>query len=94
MSDETKQRYQEVKDQRDKVREVRYKRNEEHIKILADLKRYVFAAFLAVAIGIARSEDKLSVYVGIVVCSILFLVFTVLIVIRYRKINQYDDGYS
>lgn len=94
MSDEAQQRYQEVKEQRDKAREARYKRNEEQLKVLADLKRYVFATFLAVAVGIARSEDELSIYMGIVVCLILLLVFAVLIVIRYRKINQYNDGHS
>ena len=94
MSDEARQRYQEAKEKRDQIREAWYKRNEEHIKVLADMKRYVFTTFLAVAVGIARSDDEFSIYVGIVACSILLLTFFVLVIVRYRKINRYDNGKS
>lgn len=91
MSDEVKQRREEAKHRRDRIREARHKEIDEEIKLLADVKRYVVAAFLAVAVGIFRTEDKVSLYVGIFVCLTLLLLLAVLIIVRYQKIREYRD---
>ena len=75
----------------DRAREAHYKEIDEELKVLADIKRYVVAGFLAVAVGVFKTEDKVSFYVGIFVSVILLLLFAVLIIVRYQKIREYRD---
>ena len=74
MSDDAKRR-------EDRAREVSYKRTDEELKILVDLKRYVFTAFLAVAVGTFNAKEAFSRYAGVGAALLLFLVFCVLIVV-------------
>ena len=71
----------------DRIKAALLKKVDEELKILADLKRYVFTAFLAVAVGTFNAEERLSQYVGAGTGLLLFLVFCVLIIIRYRKLH-------
>ena len=77
--------------QEDRAREALYKRIDEELKILADLKRYTFTAFIAVVVGAFNADEILSKYFGGGVALTLFLIFCVLIVIRYRKLKKYKD---
>ncbi|MGB3588158.1 MAG: hypothetical protein WBA23_16535 [Tunicatimonas sp.] len=86
MSDEAKRR------EEDLAKEVLFEKVDEQLKVLADLKRYIFTAFLAVSVGIFSTDDNLSVYAGIIVCAILLVAFFVLIIVRYQKIEKYEDG--
>ncbi len=88
MDDQEKQRKEDL------AKEIRFKKIDEQLKVLADIKRYVFTTFLAVAVGIFSTDDELSVYAGIGACVLLFFLFAVLIIIRYRKIKEYDNGNS
>ena len=75
----------------DRIREARYKQVDEELKVLADIKRYVVAALIAIAVGIFKTEDEVSLYVGMFVCAILLLLFALLIILRYQKIRDYQD---
>ena len=77
--------------QEDRARETLYKKIDEELKILADLKRYTFTAFIAVVVGAFNADEKFSVYAGIIGILILLTVFFVLVVLRYRKIKSYED---
>lgn len=93
MSEEAKQQREEAlrkaKEQRDKTREAHYKKVDEELKVLADIKRYTVAALLAIAVGAFRTDDKVSFYFGLFVCFILLLLLSVLIIVRYHKIKEY-----
>ena len=83
----------------DWAREAHYKEIDEELKVIADIKRYTVAALLAVAVGIFRTEDEVSFFVGLFVCFILLILFAVLVVVRYQKIeniamNSYDIAYT
>lgn len=91
MSEENKQRYEEAKEQRRRVREVRYKKVDEQLKVIADMKRYIFAALLAVVVGLFSADNRLPFTIGVAVSIILLVAFVVLIVIRYQKIEKYDE---
>ena len=73
----------------DRAREAHYKEIDEELKVIADIKRYTVAALLAVAVGIFRTEDEVSFFVGLFVCFILLMLFAVLVVVRYQKIREY-----
>lgn len=83
---EAKQREEDI------AKEILFKKIDEQLKVLADVKRYVFTTFLAVAVGVFSTDNELSIYAGIAGCSLLFSLLAVLIVVRYRKIKQYEDG--
>ena len=82
---------EDAKRREDRAKEISYKKTDEELKILADLKRYAFTAFLAVAVGTFNAEEKLSRYVGVGAAMLLFLVFCVLIIARYRKLKKYEN---
>lgn len=84
MSEEAKQR-------EGRVHEALYKTIDEELKVLADLKRYVFTAFLAVTVGTFNADQRIAIYAGVIGGFILLVLFFVLTLARSRKIKAYKN---
>ena len=82
---------EETKDRLVRIRAARYKKIDEQLKVLADLKRYIFAALLAVVIGVFRTDEPLPFVAGVSVSVILLVILVVLVVVRYQQIEKYDE---
>ncbi len=82
---------EETKDRLAQIRAARYKKIDEQLKVLADLKRYIFAALLAVVVGLFSTNNRLPFISGVLVSIILLVVLVVLVVVRYQKIENYDE---
>ena len=74
-----------------KAKEVLYKTIDEELKVLADLKRYVFTAFLAVTVGTFNADQRTAIYAGVAGGFILLVLFFVLILARSKKIKAYKN---
>lgn len=72
-------------------REALYKTIDEELKVLADLKRYVFTALLAVVIGSFNADQLIAIYAGLVGGFVLLILFFVLTLARSRKIKAYKN---
>lgn len=82
---------EEAKRREDQHRQAVTKRTEEQIKMLAELKRYAFTAFIGVSAAAFGAKDSVTLYTSVATGVLLLVAFYVLTIIRYRKIKTYAD---
>ena len=70
--------------------EVLWKKLDEEIKAIADLQRSIFAAFLATVLATTNSNDRFTVSIGVILSVVLLTLLVVLVVVRQRKIKEYE----
>ena len=70
--------------------EVLWKRLEEELKVLSDVQRSAFAAFIAAVLATINFKEQIAVGFGIACSLLLFFIYLVLIIVRQRKIKRYE----
>lgn len=78
--------YKKLKDRQ----EILWKKLDEKIKVIADVQRSIFAAFLATVLATINSSSRFAVGIGVVFSVVLLILLVVLTVVRQRKTRKYE----